>query len=364
MKWSSSTTTAEGRPERNRYPEAMTLPAPAGDIDLAAARFRLGGRVHRTPLLHSRLLDDHVGTKVWLKAETFQKGGSFKARGAFNALLAALEAGDRRGVLAVSSGNHGQAVALAARSLNLSATVIMPEGSSPVKLTAVRGYGARVITDGVTGENREEVALQLSNRLGLRLVHPHNDPLVIAGQSTVGSEIVDQLRSLGVTPHKVLVPVGGGGLLAGVLLACNQLLPSIEVVGVEPATANDAQVSVAAGRLVSLDRTPETAADGARTLHLGQRCWEIIQPRVSTIVTVSEQEIAEACWWLWSRCKLVVEPTGAMTVAAARKLSLSHQGGPNRASANGGLVCILSGGNCSPDQISALLGQDPLSSVS
>ena len=334
----------------------MSFEGTAADIDLASARFRLVGRVHRTPLLHSELLDAHSRSEVWLKAETFQKGGSFKARGAFNSLLAALESGDRRGVLAVSSGNHGQAVALAARELQLSATVVMPEGSSPVKLAAVGGYGATIVTKGVTGENREDVALEMAERLGLRLVHPHNDPLVIAGQSTVGSEIVDQVRALGIRPTTVLVPVGGGGLLAGVVLAFRELLPGVEVVGVEPASANDAQQSLAAGRLVALSQTPDTAADGARTLHLGSLCWEVIRPRVTSVMTVTEQEIAEACWWLWSRCKLVVEPTGAMTVAAARQLRRAGAGDGDASSKQGSLVCILSGGNCAPRQICDLLG--------
>ncbi len=328
-----------------------------GDIDLDSAGQRLRGRVHATPLLHSSSLDRQAGARLWLKAESFQRSGSFKARGAFNALLAGLEAGDRRGVLAVSSGNHGQAVALAASELGLPATVVMPQGASPVKISAVRSYGATVVTDGVTGENREEVARNLAAELDLRLVHPHDDPWVIAGQSTVATELVAQAQRAGLSPGPVLVPVGGGGLLAGVCLALERAWPGAVVIGVEPALGDDAKRSLESGRLVTLARTPETVADGARTLRLGGLCWEVIRRRVQRIVTVTDVEIAEACWWLWSRCKLVVEPTGALTVAAALRAgrdraSLGLAAAPGDA---GDLVCILSGGNCTPAQIADLV---------
>lgn len=322
------------------------------DIDLAAARQRLQGRVHRTPLVHSRLLDQKAGLQLWLKAETFQRSGSFKARGAFNATLAALEVGDRRGLLAVSSGNHGQAVALAARELGLSATVIMPEDSSPVKLLAVAAYGANVVTSGVTAANREEIAADLAHKSGLRMIHPHNDPLVIAGQSTVAQEIADQIAERGVHPTTVVVPLGGGGLLAGVCLALEKRLPGVEIIGVEPATGDDGARSLREGRLISLESVPLTAADGARTLHLGSLCWEVIRDRVTRIVTVSDRDIAEAIWWLWTRPKLVVEPTGAMAVAAVLAAARGEQS--PLATQGADVICVLSGGNCLPDQVSRL----------
>ncbi|MHB1502251.1 MAG: threonine/serine dehydratase [Candidatus Dormibacteria bacterium] len=336
----------------------MSASQDPSSIDLGAARQRIRDWVHQTPLLHSSALDRRAGLRLWLKAETFQRSGSFKARGAFNALAAGLEAGDRRGVIAVSSGNHGQAVALAASELGLGATVVMPQDASEVKVAAVRAYGANVVNQGVTGENREEVATQLAADHDLRLVHPHDDPLVIAGQATVGTELLDQCQRVGVRPRVVLVPVGGGGLLAGICLALEDRLPGVTVIGVEPALGNDGQQSLAEGRLVSLARPPDTAADGARTLHLGGLCWDVIRSRVSRIVTVTDEEIAHACWWLWSRCKLVVEPTGAMTVAAALRgpgdlgpagLSSIAEGDPAE------VVCILSGGNCTPRQIADLL---------
>lgn len=325
---------------------------PLGPDDLLRARQRLEGRVHHTPLLHSRLLDLRLGRTVFLKAESFQRGGSFKARGAFNALLAALEEGDTRPVIAVSSGNHGQAVALAASELGIPATVVMPEDSSPVKVAAVRAYGARVVTEGVTGINREQVAADMASRLGLRLVHPHNDPLVIAGQASLAAELSSQLEPLGVRPAAVLAPLGGGGLLAGLCLGAAEHLPGVQVVGVEPESADDGAQSLARGELVTLARPPVTAADGVRTLHLGSLCWEVIRERAASVLTVTEAELAEACWWLFTRLKLVVEPTGALAVASLLR-------DPGRIAAGGDLVCVLSGGNCLPSQISQLVAEHP-----
>lgn len=336
----------------------MPLAPSAGpQIDLEGAIRRLRGRVHTTPLLHSRLLDEAAGARVWLKAENLQRTGSFKARGAFNASLRGIEVGDTRGLLALSSGNHGQAVALAAAELGLAATVVMASGSSPVKIAAVRGYGAEVVTDGVTLGNRERVAAKLAQDRQLRLVHPHDDADVISGQATVGAELATQARALGLDAPLVLVPVGGGGLISGISLAVRRWLPQARVVGVEPELADDAAQSLRAGRLISLRAPPLTAADGVATLCLGQLPWRIIQEEVSEIVTVTEQELGLACWWLWSRCKLVVEPTGALAVAAA----LSRPGGrfalPDSAAANrpDSIICVLSGGNCLPGPLARLM---------
>jgi threonine dehydratase len=306
------------------------------------------------------LLDQAVGARVWLKAETFQRSGSFKARGAFNAALVGLEGGDLRGLAAFSSGNHGQAVALAASELGLAATVVMPATSSLVKIAAVRGYGATVVTEGVTLLNRELVAAREAAEGDLILIHPHDDPQVIAGQATAGVELAQQSLDRGVEAPVVLVPVGGGGLISGVAAALSRWLPQARIVGVEPATGNDAQQSLRAGRLIELNAPPLTSADGAATLRLGQLPWQIIQDQIGEIVTVSERQIAEACWWLWSRCKLVVEPTGAMTVAAALAGvgSLSRDGGTKPSE----IICFLSGGNCLPAQIASLVG-DPTSPV-
>lgn len=328
-------------------------------LEIDQALRRLEGLVHRTPLLHSRLIDERAGCRVWFKAESFQRSGSFKARGAFNAALAGLEAGDRRGLVALSSGNHGQAVALAARDLGLQAVVVMPEGSSPVKVAAVRGYGAEVVAEGVTVMNREHVAADLAAKRDLRLLHPHDDLLVMAGQATVAEELADQAREQDFTPQLVVVPVGGGGLLAGIATSVRRRLPGCRVVGVEPAAGDDAVQSMRAGRLISLAAPPVTAADGARTLHLGQTCWEIIRDQADAIVTTTEAELAEALWWLWSRCKVVVEPTGALALAAV----LSGSGGVDLwgevsgSAAPTDVVCVISGGNCEPKQVAGLLGE-------
>jgi threonine dehydratase len=328
-------------------PWVDSSPWPLAPADLEDARRRVEARVHRTPLFHSRLLDEMVGRPVWLKAESLQRSGSFKARGAFNAVVAGLEAGDRRGVLAVSSGNHGQAVALAARELGLVAAVVMPENSSPAKVTAVRAYGARVISEGVTGRNREQVAADLAAGDGLRLIHPHDDPLVMAGQSTVALELADQLAEVGARPVAILAPLGGGGLLAGICLGAASRLPGVQALGVEPENADDGARSFYSGQLVTLDEVPQTAADGVRTLHLGRRCWEVIRAQAGGVLTVSEAELAEAAYLLFTRVKLVVEPTGALALAALLRERQEIPAGAE-------VVCILSGGNCLPEQLAEL----------
>jgi len=327
------------------------------EIDIDSAVRRLAGRVHKTPLLHSRLLDRPASARVWLKAENFQRSGSFKARGAFNSALCGLEANDNRGLVALSSGNHGQAVALAARELGLPAVVVMAEGSAPVKIDAVRDYGAEVVTEGVTLANREQVAAEVAIARGLRLVHPHDDRQVIAGQATAAYELVGQLRGLGVEAPLVLVPLGGGGLLSGTLIALRRWLPRARVVGVEPEAGNDGLLSLQSGTRITLPETPRTVADGAATLRLGALCWEIIRTDVDRIVTASDQEIARACWWLWSRCKLVIEPTGALGVAAALSGagSLDSLGLAGDPDGPDDVVCILSGGNCLPRQIADMV---------
>lgn len=347
-------------PPQCTYPGDMDrAPSATPALEIDQALRRLDGLVHRTPLLHSRLIDERAGCRVWFKAECFQRSGSFKARGAFNAALAGLESGDRRGLVALSSGNHGQAVALAARELGLPAVVVMPEGSSPVKVAAVRGYGAEVVMDGVTVLNRERIAADLAAARDLRLLHPHDDALVMAGQATVAEELIDQAREHDFTPQLVVVPVGGGGLLGGMATSLRRRLPTCRVVGVEPATGDDGAQSMRAGRLISLSEPPATAADGVRTLHLGQSCWEIIHERVDAIVTVTEAELAEALWWIWSRCKVVAEPTGALSLAAVLSGSAGGELWEDRSgsAAATDVVCVISGGNCEPKQLAGLLGE-------
>ncbi len=302
-----------------------------GLAEVEAAAARIAGRVHRTPVLTSRLLDREVGCQVVAKAEHLQRIGAFKARGAFNALLA-LDAATRvHGVIAVSSGNHGQAVALAASETGGRAVVVMPEGANPAKVAATRGYGAEVITEGVTASSREEVVRRLAGERGLHLVHPFDDLDVMAGQGTAALELLEDVDGLDV----VLVPVGGGGLISGTAAAVKGRSPGTRVVGVEPASAADARDSLAAGRRVALPRAPVTIADGVRSLCVGERPFEVMRRLVDEIVTVTEDELSDALALAWSRTKQLIEPTAALPLAALR----TGAAGADRAGV------ILTGGN-------------------
>ncbi|GAA6750486.1 threonine/serine dehydratase [Thermus antranikianii] len=281
--------------------------------EIHAAYRRIRPYIHRTPLLTSRLLDELLGKRLLLKAEHLQKTGSFKARGALSKALA-LE--NPKGLLAVSSGNHAQGVAYAARILGVKALIVMPEEASPYKKEAARAYGAQVVDQGVTVENREEVARALLEETGYAFIHPFDDPLVMAGQGTAGLELMAQAGAMGLFPEAVLVPVGGGGLIAGVATAAKAFSPSTLVLGVEPEGADDARRSLEKGAIVRLPQAPRTRADGVRTLALGQRTFPILKRKVDAILTVSEEAILEAEGLLFTRTKQVVEPTGALPLAA------------------------------------------------
>jgi threo-3-hydroxy-L-aspartate ammonia-lyase len=306
-----STGGAEGAPPDPPQP-SRSSPFSVVDVERAAAR--IAGRVHRTPVISSRLLDQELGCRVVAKAEHLQRVGAFKARGAFNALLALDPARRQAGVLAVSSGNHGQAVALAAAETGGRAVVVMPAGSNPAKVAATRAYGAEVVTAGVTGENREELAAALAAARGLHLVHPFDDHDVMAGQGTAALELLEDAGELDL----VLVPVGGGGLIAGTAAAVKGRSPKTRVVGVEPAAAADARASLAAGRRIALPAAPATIADGVRSLCLGERPFEVIRRLVDEIVTVGEAELLDALALCWSRTKQLVEPSAALPLAALR----------------------------------------------
>jgi threo-3-hydroxy-L-aspartate ammonia-lyase len=312
------------------------------DVETAAAR--IAGRVHRTPVLTSRQLDREVGCQVVAKAEHLQRVGAFKARGAFNALLALDEATRARGVIAVSSGNHAQAVALAAAETGALAVVVMPEGSNPAKVAATRAYGAEVITAGVTGGTREQVVRRLAAERGLHLVHPFDDFDVMAGQGTAALELLEDAGELDV----VLVPVGGGGLLSGTAAAVKGRSPATRVVGVEPAVSGKVRKSLAAGHRVALPHSPATLADGVRTLRLGERPFEVMRSLVDEIVTVSEDDLRDAVAFTWSRTKQLIEPTAALPIAALRTRTTIH-GRARRAGV------ILSGGNVDAASLVAAL---------
>jgi threo-3-hydroxy-L-aspartate ammonia-lyase len=279
--------------------------------DVQAAAARLDGVARRTPVVTSRTLDGVSGASVFLKAECFQRGGAFKFRGAYNKISQLPEDVRARGVLAFSSGNHAQAVAIAASLLGARATILMPEDAPTAKLDATRGYGAEVVMYDRWTQDREEIGGRLAEERGMELVKPYDDPLVMAGQGTTALELLDEVAGLDV----LVTPVGGGGLIAGCATAAKTLRPGIRVVGVEPAAGDDTARSLAAGERIDLG-IPRTIADGLGAPTPGVLTFEVNRELVDEIVTVSDAEIVDAMTFLFDRLKLVVEPSGAVGVAA------------------------------------------------
>jgi threo-3-hydroxy-L-aspartate ammonia-lyase len=280
--------------------------------DVAAAARRLEGVAHRTPVLTSRTVDARTGARVFFKCENFQRGGAFKFRGAYNALCQ-LDAGHRtRGVLTWSSGNHAQAVALAGSLLSVPTTIVMPADAPAVKLAATRAYGGRVVTYDREQEAREVVGRRLAAAEGLEIVPPYDHAHVIAGQGTAALELFDEVGDLDV----LLVCCGGGGLLSGSALAASDRCPSCRVIGVEPALADDATRSFKT-RTLQTTHNPPTIADGARTPSLGSLTFPLVLAHVADMVTVTDEALLRAMFFLWERMKIVVEPTGALAAAAA-----------------------------------------------
>ncbi len=304
--------------------------------DIKAAARRIAPHVHRTPLVTTASLSHMAGCDLWLKAENLQKVGAFKARGAHNALFSLDDPAVAAGVVTHSSGNHAAAVALAAANRGVAAHVVMPSNAPEVKKAAVAGYGADITYCRPTLEAREDAVAEIQARTGAVLVHPYDDPHVIAGQGTTGLEILDQLADAGQDgPDAVVVPVGGGGLVSGIALAVKARLPGCRIIGAEPSGADDAYRSFQSGVLVP-QTAPDTVADGLLT-SLGQRNFAIISRLVDDILLVDDRAIIEAMELIWTRCKLVVEPSGAVAVAAV----LAH-----RDQFSGGrTVAVLTGGN-------------------
>ena len=299
---------------------------------IRSAAERLKPIIHRTPIVTSQLLDEAAGRRVFLKAECLQKAGSFKIRGAATAIQALGAEARRGGIVAHSSGNHAQAVALAARLFGVDAVVVMPEDANRLKVAATKAYGATVVQEGVTTANRAERADQYV-RQGRQLIHPFDDWAVITGQGTLGLEIAEDAPQ---DIEMVLFPIGGGGLISGSAIALRALRPDVRIIGVEPVACAAARASREAGRRVSLPPAP-TVADGAR-VSVGEKAWSVIRELVDDVVAVDDEEILRAVHFILTRTKLVAEPTGAMTVAAL--LSRRFRGGA--------AVAVLSGGNLDP----------------
>src|SRR5881394_3040525 len=278
--------------------------------DVRAAAARIASAIHRTPLLPNHSLSERIGVEVRLKCENLQRAGSFKIRGALNALLQLGEAERRAGVVAFSSGNHAQGVALAAKLLGIKATIVMPEGSVAAKVAATQAYGAEVVTAGVTSATRDTVAREIAARTGAAVIPPFDDERIIAGAGTVGLEIVEAWPDV----DAIVVPLGGGGLLSGTALAATSL-KNVDVYGVEPRAGNDGEQSFRAGRIVTIE-PPPTIADGARTLAIGERNFAIIRERVRDVVSVDDDVLLDATKYAMYRTKLVIEPTGALGLAA------------------------------------------------
>jgi threonine dehydratase len=279
--------------------------------DVQAAARRLEGVAHRTPVFTSRTLDGLAGASVHVKAECFQRGGAFKFRGAFNKISSLDDDARARGVLAYSSGNHAQAVAIAAALLGSRATILMPEDAPVAKTEATRGYGAEIVAYDRWTEDREELGAQLAGEHGVELVRPYDDPLVMAGQGTVALELLDVAPDLDV----LVAPVGGGGLIAGCSTAAKSLRPGIRVVGVEPEAGDDTAQSLAAGERVRIE-VPRTIADGLQSAEPGELTFAVNRELVDEVVCVSDAEIVDAMRFLFDRMKLVVEPSGAVGIAA------------------------------------------------
>lgn len=311
--------------------------------DVEAAAGVLRGVAHRTPVLRSRRLDALAGCELHLKAEHLQRVGAFKFRGAFTALSAFDAAQRRGGVVAYSSGNHAQAVALAARELGIPALIVMPHDAPQLKVAATLGYGAEVVRYDRYTEDREAVGATLAAERGMTVVPPYDHAHVIAGQGTAVKELLEDAGALDV----VVTPLGGGGLLAGSLLAAGALAPGARVYGVEPAAGDDGRRSLEAGRIVHIE-PPRTIADGAQTLHLGELTFPIIRDRVAGIETATDEQLVDAMTVVASTLKQVVEPTGVLGLAAVLSGAV-----PDLAGRRVGVV--LSGGNVDLARFAALV---------
>lgn len=309
--------------------------------DVVAAAHRIEGHAHRTPVMQSRTANDELGAQLFFKCENLQRVGAFKFRGAFNALAKFDERQQRAGVVAFSSGNHAQAIALAANMLGMPASIIMPHDAPAAKVAATKGYGGNVITYDRYKEDREKIGKKLANEHGMTLIPPYDHPDVIAGQGTAAKELIEEVGPL----DALFVCLGGGGLLSGSALAAHALSPGCKIYGAEPEAGNDGQQSFRSGSIVHID-TPRTIADGAQTQHLGKYTFEIIRRDVDDILTASDAELVECMKFFATRMKLLVEPTGCLGFAAAKTFKANLKGAR--------VGVIVSGGNVDLERFCAL----------
>ena len=331
---------------------ARSIPSEALDLsDVMLAADRLRGHITTTPLCDAPMLGVPGGSRLVVKGECLQRGGSFKYRGALNAVLAGLQRNDQRPVAAVA-GNHAIAVALAARDCGLRATVVMPKDGRPLKRSAVEALGATVVASEVPQSDREQVVADLVSR-GMRLITP-DEPDVMAGAGTLMLELVEQIgRPL---PDAVVLPIGMGGLVAGLTIVARELAPSMSIICGEPELADDAYQSLQSGHRVTLEQTPTTIADGLRAVHLGDQAWPIVARSMPRIVRVPEDEILNAVWLCWTRLKLLVEPSGAVGLAAW--MMEERRATPKESSkAERTVVCLLTGGNADPVELAPLFAK-------
>ena len=311
--------------------------------DIRRAAERLRGAAHHTPVLTSRQFDAEAGCAAFFKAENLQRGGAFKFRGAYNTIASLTEEERRSGILAFSSGNHAQAVALSARMFGVPAVIVMPEDAPALKVRATRGYGAEVVLYDRYSENREAIGERLRDERGMTLVPPFDHPAVIAGQGTAALELVEEVPAL----DALVVPCSGCGLLAGSAIAAQSLRPGIRVFGVEPEAMDDVRQSLAAGRRIEIQVRP-TIADGLQTTAAGKLTFPVVQERVEAVVTVSDAELIESLRFVLERMKVLLEPSGAAGAAAVRHRKIDLAGKR--------VGVILSGGNVDLESLAGWLG--------
>jgi len=306
------------------------------------AAMRLQHVAHRTPVLASRFLSDRSGNRIFLKCENFQRAGAFKFRGAYNLISQLDEAARKRGVVAFSSGNHAQGVALAAKILGISAKIVMPTDAPTSKLAATRGYGAEIILYDRYREDRAAIAREIQTKEGRTLVPPFDHPDIIAGQGTAALELCNEAGELDI----LLAPVGGGGLISGCAIACHHLFPRMQIYGVEAEVANDTFLSLQKGERVTIP-VPPTIADGMQVTSPGEITFRIMQRHLAGILLVSEEEIKAALRLVLERMKILIEPTSAVPVAAALKNELGWK--------NQRIGIIISGGNVDMEKLARIL---------